>query len=110
MKPIGALLLMYPALFGQSSNGVGVRILLGLADTETTKWDGSVTARGTQVTAIEPWRFEGQDGIQGNGWTASTHGIRLFGGGGQFGLTRVPVVANGVIVRLSNAPDDAELQ
>src|SRR5438874_13204205 len=98
------------ALLGQNSNGVGVRILLGLTDTDVTKWDGSVTARGAQITSVEPWRFEGQDAIQGNSWTASSHGIRLFGGGGQFGLQQAPHVANGVIVRLAGAPTDAELQ
>src|SRR5438094_3013 len=110
LKAIAAMTIMASALAAQNTSGVGVRILLGLTDTDVTKWDGSVTARGAQVTTIEPWRFEGQDAIQGNSWTASSHAIRLFGGGGQFGLQRPPHVANGVIVRLSNAPDDGELQ
>src|SRR5438309_1682331 len=110
LRAIAALTIMGSALTAQNVNGVGVRIILGLTDTDVTKWDGSITARGAQITGIEPWRFEGSDAIQGTSWTVSTHPIRLFGAGGQFGLARPPHVANGIIARLSGAPDDGELQ
>ena len=104
-------LFLFSAAWAQNGAGTGVRILLGATDTESVRWNGSVTARGAQVTAVEPWRFEGQDAIlTGNSWRASTHAIRLFGNGGQFGLTRPPHVANGVIVRLSSGNPDVEVQ
>ncbi|HLJ18115.1 MAG TPA: hypothetical protein VKV15_26715 [Bryobacteraceae bacterium] len=86
---------------------VSVRVLLGLTDRESAKWDGSVTAHGTTVTSVEPWRFEEQDEITGDSWRCSTHEIRLFGGGR---LAPRPVVANGVIVTLADANGDSELE
>jgi hypothetical protein len=86
---------------------VGVRLVLGLTDTEFTKWDGGVTARGASITSIEPWRFEGKDAINGNQWTISTHNIRLFGG--QNAPAGV-VISNGVIVWLDGESDSSELQ
>ena len=94
------------ALLGQESPGTGVRIIFGLGDTEPSSWNGSVTTQGAQVTAIDPWRFEGADAAAGNRWQVQLHNIRLFGNGGQFNLPRAPMVANGVIVRLSNANPD----
>src|SRR4029077_19368841 len=85
----------------------GVRILLGLTDTESTKWDGGATARAARITSIEPWRFEGKDAINGNQWTVSTHNIRLFGG--QL-APAARVVANGVILWLDGESDSSELQ
>src|SRR5258708_36365905 len=90
---------------GSAQAAVGVRILLGLTDTESTKWDGGATARAARITSIEPWRFEGKDAINGNQWTVSTHNIRLFGG--QL-ATVTPVVANGVIVWLDGESDSSE--
>src|ERR1700682_1582113 len=88
-------------LLAQESPGTGVRILFGAGDTQPSRWDGNVTAQGAQVTSVEPWRFEGQDAVRpGNRWQLQLHAIRLFGGGGQFGLSRLPLVTNGVIVRL----------
>src|ERR1039457_6528001 len=86
----------------QTPSGVGVRILLGLTDTQSTKWDGSVTVRGAEVRALEPWRFEPEDSVTGTNWKISTHAARLFNGGSQMGMTKPPMVANGVTVRLSS--------
>src|SRR5262249_6127901 len=69
---------------GQSGGGdpkAGVRILLGLGGQESTRWDGSLRVTGARVSAIEPWRFEQGDSIEGTSWKASTHPPRLFGGG-----------------------------
>jgi len=84
-----------------------VRVLLGLTDAAETKWDGSASARGAKITAIDPWRFDGSDAVlPNNAWRVSTHPIRLFGG--QLQAPR-PVVGNGVIIWLDRAADDAEL-
>lgn len=85
---------------------LGVRLILGLNEADATKWDGSVEARGATVRALEGWRFEGGDSIQGNSWKASNHIIRLFGGSQM--MPRPPV-ANGVIVWLSGATERASL-
>src|SRR4029077_7095380 len=92
-----AIVPLLAAMAAPAHSAVGVRILLGLTDTESTKWDGEASARAARITSIEPWRFEGTDAINGTQWTISTHNIRLFGG--QIAPV-TPVVANGVIVWL----------
>ncbi len=93
----------------QQQSGAGVRILLGVTDQQTTKWDGSVTVRGAEVRAIEPWRFEPEDSISGTSWKIATHAARLFNNGSQMGLVGPQIVPNGVIVRLSSAAPNVEL-
>src|SRR5436309_3302571 len=87
----------------QTTMGPGVRILLGMTDEKPVQWDGSVTARGTQIQSIDGWRFERPDAISGTTWKASTRAPRLFINGLQFDLrgAEVPVVPNGIVVRLS---------
>src|SRR5262249_23484270 len=84
----------------------GVRLLLGLTDSESVKWDGEASLRGGALQSIEPWRFEGSDAISGTSWTASTHPARLFGGGR---LVEPQVVANGVILWIDQADESAEI-
>jgi hypothetical protein len=86
----------------------GVRVILGLGDTEPVRWDGSATARGARIASLEPWRFDGADALNGaSSWKMSTHPIRLFGGG-RLGI-RPPIVANGVILWLTGASDATEV-
>src|SRR5262245_3880831 len=68
-------------LLGESARAeVAVRILLGVGDQAVTSWDGGVTARGARITAVEPWRFDGDDAmLPGNRWKMSARQIRLFG-------------------------------
>ncbi len=87
---------------------VGVRVILGLGDTANTKWDGSAIANGARISAVEPWRFEAPDKIDGTSWTISTRAIRLFGG--QNRPANPPKVANGVIVRLTGASESSQVQ
>src|SRR5258708_731435 len=93
----------------QTQSGVGVRILLGVTDQQSTKWDGSVTVRGADVRAIEPWRFEPEDSISGTSWKIATHAARLFNNGSQMGLIGPQIVPNGIIVRLSSNAPNVEL-
>ncbi len=102
---IALIPLLALALHGQTL--VSVRVLLGMLDTASTNWNGSVDAQNASVVSLEPWRFEGQDAINGNSWKASTHPIRLFGG---MNARRRPVVANGIIVNLSARAEDAVLR
>ena len=41
---------------------VAVRILLGVGD-RPDQLDGGVTVRGARITAVEPWRFDGDDAM-----------------------------------------------
>jgi hypothetical protein len=82
---------------------VSVRILLGVGDTESVRWDGTIAAQGGKIASLTPWRFEGADAIVGSTWHLSTHPIRLFNGGTQVSSRGVSnVVANGLIVNLSD--------
>jgi hypothetical protein len=48
-------------------------LILGIADKVATKWDGSVTATGGTITALQGWRFTGTDAINGTtGWAMAT--------------------------------------
>lgn len=109
MKGIAiCILLLSNSISAQPQTAVGVRLILGLTDTSEVKWDGSATARGARISSLEPWRFEGSDAILEHGsWRASTHQIRLFGGGRLAGPGFVP---NGVIVWLDGAGENTELQ
>jgi hypothetical protein len=62
---------------------VSVRILLGVGDTESVRWDGTIAAQGGKIASLAPWRFEGADAIVGSTWHLNTHPVRLFNGGTQ---------------------------
>ena len=104
MRIVALILIALAAQVAVAEN-VGVRVLLGLTDEASTKWDGSATARGATIAAVDPWRFDGDDAVlPGSAWRMSTHTIRLFGRRGNR-----PVVANGIFLRLADATGDAEL-
>src|SRR5260370_33606829 len=98
MKWILAALLLNTA----SGADVGVRVIFGLGDLETSKWDGSATARGAEIRLVEPWRFEDGDAIAGQSWRAWAHPIRLLRGpdGDQ---PNPPILRNRVILRITHA-------
>ncbi len=85
---------------------VGVRIQLGITDKQSVRWDGSLAARGAQVSSLEPWRFDDTDSISGTAWKAATHPAKLFLGGIFYGPGKT-IVANGVVAQLSDAREDA---
>ncbi len=100
------LLLIAVAASASAQAPVSIRVLLGVTDTESTSWDGGVRAQGASIVSIEPWRFEGNDSIDGGRWRISTHQVRRFAGGNQ--AAPAPVVANGVVITLSG-PDATTL-
>ena len=44
-----------PALSGQSAAQFAV--LLGVNDSEPTRWDGSIRAKGARITGLDGWRL-----------------------------------------------------
>src|ERR1700683_5378913 len=84
------------ALSASAQTLVSVRILFGVRDTVSTRWDGSVQVQGGSVASIEPWRSEGSDSISGSAWQISTRPVR-----GRV-AANLPVVANGIVVHLSS--------
>ena len=106
MNPVRFLAAFVFALGIHAQDRISLRILFGTQDTTSTVWDGSITADGASVMALEPWRFEGTDSISGTAWRASTHPIRLFGGGNPIRQ----VVANGVVAHLSASRPDATVR
>ncbi len=99
------------------------RILFGLTDKQSTEWDGSVSiASGPpgRVAGVEPWRFEGEDRIEGESWKLSTHlGWLVWGTKpGSRGEMRqsffdrpgMKIVANGVVVALHDLVAESAVQ
>ncbi|MDQ6676251.1 MAG: hypothetical protein M3Z09_03040 [Acidobacteriota bacterium] len=111
MRRARALLLIpFCLALASAQNTVSVRILLGAADKEPTRWDGSLQVDGAHLDSLEPWRFEGADAITGAAWRVGTHPVRLFGGGTQVNGQQVrQIVANGVIAKLSQAAENTVL-
>ena len=88
------------------------RILLGLTDTTSTRWDGGLTISGGALARIEPWRFDMQDAFgeqsaTGAQWRVATHPIRLFAG--QNAQANPPIVANGVVATFANVTSASEV-
>jgi len=103
-------ILFAPLGFAQSS--FGVRILLGAGDQQNTRWDGSISSSDATVARLEPWRFEAADSISGSTWKMSTHPIKLFLGGiflANASKAKSLVIANGVIVQLSDVREGAQV-
>ncbi len=108
-RPLLAFALIASPALAQAP--ASVRILLGVTDTVSTPWDGSVEVQGGAAPTLEPWRFEGADSISGTAWKVSTHQVKLFSQGRQVNGTPIlDVVANGVIVHLPQASNDTVLR
>ena len=104
-----AILALLAAPLSYAQNAVGVRILLGVEGKFGEKWDGSATAEGAHVTSVEPWRFDEGDEMHPNhSWKATLHPMRTFGArAARKGVVAGAQVANGVIVYLDSANDNA---
>jgi hypothetical protein len=91
LSPVFVLFFLSSFSFAQAP--ASFRVLFGVTDTVSTRWDGTITAKQAGNLTTEGWRLEGVDDIDGNLFHFSTHPARLFGNasGGA-------VVANGFIV------------
>ncbi len=101
-----------PTLLPASEDEMCFRILLGLTDTQSVVWDGSLSVSPGVVARIEPWRFDEGDRLEevsGNSstvrWKMATHQARVFGA-----AANRPVVANGVIVTFGKLVTASEVR
>ncbi len=87
---------------------ISFRMLLGVGDTASIRWDGTITPEGAKIDSIESWRFEGTDAVVGSTWHVTTHPARLFAGSTPAGPSNV--VANGLVVSLSGQTSGGQLK
>ena len=92
----------FPISVAAAEEESAFRILFGMTDRESAKWDGSLAVSPGAIARVEPWRFDQDDKIEESSatsarWKVSTRQGRAFGAQPQR-----PVVANGVIVTFRN--------
>jgi len=89
------------ALYAQAP--AAFRVLLGVTDSATTRWDGTVTTKQAGNITTEGWRFEGVDNIDGTLFHLNTHPARIFNNpaGGTF-------VANGFVINADAVSESSE--
>src|SRR5260370_18641414 len=115
---LGALL--YPRLTQYAQDGKSkqiampetttFRVLLGVGDTVSTNWDGSVKLTGGKVTGIQGWRFAENDSSDDkSSWKVSTRGGGAIGAGKKGGQKKGPgpVLENGVLISAALANPEA---
>src|SRR4051794_5466892 len=90
------------------------RVLLGVGDSASTNWDGSVKLAGGKIVKIEGWRFADGDSTDGtSSWKASTRGGAVAPGGKKGGQKKGspggpgPVLENGVLISATLASPQA---
>lgn len=106
LRAVLAVIIVGFALRAQGETGV--RILLGVGDKVTTRWDGSVAVEGGRVTRITPWRFSADDEIHGdNSWRATTHAIVL---DWDSWTDNAPLAPNGIIIWLSGENPNTDVK
>ncbi len=74
-RPVKTLVLPLLALITSAAfaDDIGLRMRVGLNDTEATAWDGTVTVAPGRVALIGGWRFAQDDKVDGTtGWKART--------------------------------------
>jgi len=55
----------------------GVRLLLGVTDTEPARWDGQAKLTAGEIRKIDPWRFRPGDAVlEPSGWKTSSHPLQ----------------------------------
>jgi len=105
LKRIWLFLAVVALSFGLRAHAeTGVRVLIGLTDKISTRWDGSVTVEGGRVTRITPWRFTPDDEIHSDdSWRVATHPILL---DWDSWTDSPPLADNGVIIWLGDETPD----
>src|SRR6266404_3299067 len=107
-------ILLYPRLTQYAQDGKSkqiampetttFRVLLGVGDTVSTNWDGSVKLTGGKVVGIQGWRFAQNDSSDDkSSWKVSTRGGGAIGAGQKKAIQKGgpsagPVLENGVLI------------
>ena len=100
-----AAYLLPTSLAAQSA--ASFRILFGVTDSAPTRWDGTVSVGEGKKFDIQPWRFEGADGISGPLFHITTHPARLFSGSTP--TAGAIIVANGFLLTVSGVTESTAI-
>jgi hypothetical protein len=100
-----AYLLLPGSLEAQST--ASFRILFGVTDSTPTRWDGTVSVQEAGKFELQPWRFEGADGISGPLFHITTHPARLFSGSTP--SSGVAIVANGFLLNITGMTENTAI-
>ena len=105
IKPVTLLLLFLfvPWRCVHAQAPMTFRVLCGITDATLARWDGSLKVKNAGAYTLEGWRFERDDGIEGNRFHFSTRGARRFGEAEGTSMT-----ANGLILNASAVTDRSE--
>jgi hypothetical protein len=103
--------LLTAVVFGLGNNGyaqTAVRVLLGLTDKASNRWDGSVAVEGAEITRIDPWRYTPDDEIHSDhSFRLATHPVLI---DWDSWTDQQPLADNGIIVWLSGENPDTEIK
>ncbi len=102
-------LVLFFCVSAMAQNLTTVRVLLGVGATAPVRWDGTVRVTGGTIASLDPWRFEGSDGISGSTWHCSNHPVRLFNGTTPAAPGGNNIVANGVVLTVAGTGGDPEV-
>ncbi len=80
------------------------RVLFGVNDNAPTRWDGTLKVTDAGRYTVEPWRFQGDDKVEGDQYHISTRLARFFY---KLPDSDLPV-ANGFILSVTSAGDASE--
>jgi hypothetical protein len=109
-RRIGSLIVsivLLSAVTLQAQTRASFRVLMGVTDSSSARWDGTIAVKEAGDYSLEAWRFEDQDDIDGNLFHFATHEARLQGGP----LSRfrtAPYVANGLVVNANAVTEKSE--
>src|SRR5262245_4443617 len=86
------------------ARGPSFRILVGVTDKESTKWDGSVKVSPGTIQLMRGWRFADGDAVENNSsWKASTR-VAV----GRKGVSQ-GMADNGVVMTVSSADPNTQV-
>ena len=106
-----------------SADDIGLRLRLGIHDTEATDWSGTITVAPGKVTLISGWRFAQQDKADGlTGWSCRTHPAALDqrrsnnpqqqkkrANANANAATALPMSDTGVLISLTDVTEDSQI-
>src|SRR5450631_1731165 len=85
---------------------VAYRILFGVTDTASTRWDGTFSAERVGTLKAVPWKFIAGDNIDGQLFHFSTHPDIRFAG--ATAGPNAPIVPNGFILTAERVTESSE--